>query len=91
VCGYRTLEIEGEDQERYDVYHELCKSVVLSKTPFSLLSHLNQLKEGGASSFQLDFLTKPYPFSQALEIYIKGLQGEAVRPYSTSNFSGKLL
>lgn len=91
VCGYRTLEIEGEDKERYEVYHEMCKSVVLSQKPFSLLSHLNQLKDGGARSFQLDFLTKPYSLAKALEIYRKGLQGMAIYPYTTSNFCGKLL
>jgi putative protease len=91
VCGYRTLEIEGEDNERYEVYHELCKSVVLSKTPFSLFSHLEELKTAGASSFQLDFLTKEYSFEGALKIYTNGLKNIAIPPFTTSNFTTKLL
>jgi putative protease len=91
VCGYRTLEIEGEDKERYEVHHELCKSVVLSKKPFSLVPHLNQLVKRGVKSFQFDFLTKRYSFAEALEIFKNGKKGISVNECTDSNFMKKLL
>ena len=91
VCGYRTLEIEGEDKEIYEVHHELCKSIVLNKKPMSLFPYLEELEKLGLAHFQVDFLTKKYSFDQALEIYQMGLRGKDVQETTSSNFTKKLL
>jgi len=91
VCGYRTLEIEGEDKEIYEVHHELCKSIVLNKKPMSLFPYITDLENLGLSHFQVDFLTKKYSFDEALEIYQSGIKGRDVKDTTSSNFLKKLL
>jgi len=73
------------------VHHELCKSVVLSKKPFSLVPYLNHLVQRGVKAFQFDFITKRYSFAEALEIYKNGKNGISVGDCTDSNFMKKLL
>ncbi|NDE63553.1 MAG: hypothetical protein EB053_04280 [Chlamydiae bacterium] len=91
VCGYRTLEIEGEDKEIYEVHHELCKSIVLNKKPMSLFPYIQELENLGISHFQVDFITKKYSFEEASQIYLNGLEGRDIMKTTTSNFLKKLL
>jgi putative protease len=91
VCGYRTLVIEGEDKEQYEVHHELCKSFVLSKKAHSWTQHKKQLTEWGISHFQFDFLTRHYTFDEAKTIFLKGKSGEIIKNTTDGNFNKKLL
>ncbi len=60
VCGYRTLEIENAEGERFFVAHENCKSVVYGKDAFSVSQRLPQLRALGVEDFRIDFLTRHY-------------------------------
>ncbi len=91
VCGYRTLEIEGEDKERYEVHHELCKSIVLSKKAMALTQFKKELEQAGGAQFQFDFLTKKISFAEALAVYKKGVAGLEIENTTASNYLKKLL
>ncbi|MFZ4773175.1 MAG: U32 family peptidase [Chlamydiia bacterium] len=91
VCGYRTLLIQGEDGEQYEVYHELCKSIVLSKKPMSLSAHKKELEKAGVHQFQFDFLTKKVSFAEAMEVYQKGIEGVEIDNTTDVNYLKKLL
>lgn len=91
VCGYRTLEIENKDGERFFVAHESCKSIVYGKDAFSITQHKDELSKLGIQSFRLDFLTRPYT-TDALEGVIRAATtGYAVPGTHTANFNRTLL
>ena len=68
VCGYRSLEIENPEGERFHVAHESCKSIVYGKDAFSVSGNLNKLQEIGISNFKIDFLTRPYSEGRIKEV-----------------------
>ena len=91
VCGYRTLEIENKEGERFFVAHESCKSVVYGKRAFGV-THLKQnLKDLGFRNFRLDFLTRPYTPSEVSAIVSAALSGDAIEQSHSANFTRTLL
>ncbi|MCA2960701.1 MAG: U32 family peptidase [Silvanigrellales bacterium] len=78
VCGYRSLEVENEEGERFLVAHENCKSVVYGKDAFSLTQERSFFAAHGVSDFRIDFLTRPYSESAIHSILRAGLLGEKV-------------
>ena len=91
VCGYRTLEIENKEGERFFVAHESCKSVVYGKRAFGV-THLKQnLKDLGFRNFRIDFLTRPYTSTEVSAILSAALTGAAIEQTHSANFTRTLL
>lgn len=78
VCGYRTLEVENDEGERFLVAHENCKSVVYGKEAFSLTQERAFFASQGVDDFRLDFLTRPYSEEAIHAILHAGFMGEKV-------------
>jgi putative protease len=76
VCGYRTLSIENEQGEKFEVAHEHCKSIVYSTNAQSLVHRQKDLLEIGVRDFRLDFLTRKYDKEQFLEVLDAALRRE---------------
>ena len=91
VCGYRTLEIENDEGERFFVAHESCKSIVFGAKAFSITQHKNELKSLGVQDFRLDFLTREYS-GEALTAVLRGAyKGQPIAATHTANYEGTLL
>ena len=60
VCGYRTLLVENDEERKYHVAHENCKSIVFADEAYSISQSKNELSEIGVKEFRIDFLTRPY-------------------------------
>lgn len=91
VCGYRTLEVENDEGERFFVAHENCKSIVYGKEAFSLTHRRAALEELGVRRFRLDFLTRPYSPSDMCAVLDAALGAQAVPGTHTANFDRALL
>lgn len=91
VCGYRTLEIENKEGERFYVAHESCKSIVYGKRAFALTQHKKNLKSLGFKKFRLDFLTRPYSPLEISSVVSAAVCGEPVPNTHTANFNRSLL
>ena len=76
VCGYRTLSIENEQGEKFEVAHEHCKSIVYSANAQSLVHRQKDLLEMGIRDFRLDFLTRKYGKEQLFEVLDGALRRE---------------
>jgi putative protease len=91
VCGYRTLEIENDEGERFFVAHESCKSIVYGKEAFSVSEHRSRLMELGVRDFRIDFLTRAYS-AEALTEVLDGIrQGCKLPETHSANFERELL
>ncbi len=91
VCGYRTLEIENEEGERFFVAHESCKSIVYGKQAFALSEHRQRLMELGVERFRIDLLTREYD-QQSIVALLKGIQAGIKLPDThQANFERELL
>jgi putative protease len=91
VCGYRTLEIENDEGERFFVAHESCKSIVYGKQAFAVSDHRRRLMELGVRDFRIDFLTREYSAAAMNEI-LDGIREGCKLPESHSaNFERELL
>lgn len=91
VCGYRSLEIENDEGERFIVAHEKCKSVVYGKEAFSLSQHRKALSALGVRDFRVDFLTRPYTNEEILGILGAVDQGKKIPGTHSANFERRLL
>jgi putative protease len=91
VCGYRTLEIENEDGEKFFVAHESCKSVVYGKEAFALTQHRAQLRSLGVRRFRLDFLTRPYRGEEILSVVTHYVREQKTGATHSANFERELL
>jgi putative protease len=99
VCGYRTLEVENAEKERFFVAHETCKSIVYSAEAMSITHHLDRFFNStkGDSSFKfvnqirLDFLTRPYQPQEFKKICMAAFQAKYLSQTHEANFSRRLL
>lgn len=91
VCGYRTLEIENEEGERFYVAHESCKSIVYGKNAFSLSHRLSDFVSWGVRDFRIDFLTRPYTFEQIVHTIASCTQGVGIPQTHAAHFASALL
>lgn len=91
VCGYRTLEIENENKERFFVAHESCKSVVYDSKSFSLTHKRAALEQLGIRHFRIDFLTRPYSEEELKSVLLASAHGQLLKNTHTANFNRKLL
>lgn len=91
VCGYRTLEIENEEGERFFVAHENCKSIVYGKDAYSISDKLSELVNWGVRDFRIDFLTRPYTGEQIASILEACMTGKSIPGTHCANFSRTLL
>ncbi len=91
VCGYRTLEIENDEGERFFVAHESCKSIVYGKQAFALSEHRKHLMDLGVERFRIDFLTREYD-AESLQSVLAGiLSGKKLSDTHSANFQRELL
>jgi len=91
VCGYRTLEIENDEGERFFVAHESCKSIVYGKEAFAVSDHRRRLMELGVADFRIDFLTREYT-AEALTSVLDGIrEGYKLPETHNANFERELL
>jgi putative protease len=91
VCGYRTLEIENDEGERFFVAHESCKSIVYGKEAFAVSDHRRRLMELGVADFRVDFLTREYK-AEALTAVLDGIrEGYKLPETHNANFERELL
>jgi putative protease len=96
VCEYRTLSIENEQGEKFEVAHEHCKSIVYSTNAQSLVHRQRDLLDMGIRDFRLDFLTRKYGKDQLFEV-LDGALGreerdeEALPNTHVANFDRTLL
>ncbi|WP_176736944.1 DUF3656 domain-containing U32 family peptidase [Oligoflexus tunisiensis] len=91
VCGYRTLEIENDEGERFFVAHESCKSIVYGKEAFAVSDHRRRLMELGVRDFRLDFLTREYT-AEAMTAILDGIrEGFKLPETHGANFERELL
>ena len=91
VCGYRTLEIENENKERFFVAHESCKSVVYDSKAFCVTHKRHELEKIGIRHFRIDFLTRPYSETELKAVLSAADHGEPVSHTHTANFNRRLL
>lgn len=91
VCGYRSLEVENDEGERFIVAHESCKSVVYGKDAYSISHRRSELEAMGVSDFKLDFLTRPYDQSQMALVIDAAIAGAPVENSHEANYSRTLL
>ncbi len=91
VCGYRTLEIENKEGERFFVAHESCKSVVYGKRAFGVTHLKEHLKNLGFRNFRLDFLTRPYTKTELSAVISAALSGQKIDQTHSANFTRTLL
>lgn len=96
VCGYRTLSIENQAGEQFEVAHEHCKSIVYSTNAQSLVHRQQDLLAMGIRDFRLDFLTRKYERNQLFDVLDGALRRDPhdVRPSPNThvaNFDRTLL
>lgn len=96
ACGYRTLSIENDAGEQFEVAHEHCKTVVYGKDAQSLVHRQTDLLQMGVSRFRLDFLTRNYDAPAFTQVLDAALRREATdrRPLPNThvaNFDRRLL
>jgi len=91
VCGYRSLEIENAEGERFHVAHESCKSIVYGQRAFSWTHRLHDFRKLGVSRFRIDFVTRPYTEASITDIILKALHGQNVANTHEANFARTLL
>jgi len=91
VCGYRTLEIENENKERFFVAHESCKSVVYDSKAYSVTHKRQELEKIGIRNFRVDFLTRPYSETQFKAVLSAAEKEEQMTQTHTANFGRRLL
>jgi len=91
VCGYRTLEIENDEGERFFVAHESCKSIVYGAKAFSLSQHRRELSSFGIEEFRLDFLTREYTPDHLLKVLSQVALGETIAETHSANYERSLL
>jgi putative protease len=90
VCGYRSLEIENSKGERFIVAHEGCKSIVYSKTAYSISGERKRLMAAGVQNFRVDFLTRSYAADDMLSILASIQQDQRIPETHPANFHGNL-
>lgn len=99
VCGYRTLEVENTEKERFFVAHETCKSIVYSAEAMSITHHLSQLLDTPEqrsplkfiNQIRLDFLTRPYRPEEFREICQSAFAAHHLPRTHEANFARRLL
>ena len=91
VCGYRTLEIENDEGERFFVAHESCKSIVYGAKAFSLSQHRRELSAFGVEDFRIDFLTREYTGEHLQSVLRQIAKAETVAETQTANYERSLL
>lgn len=91
VCGYRTLEIENENKERFFVAHESCKSIVYDAKAYSITHKRNELESLGIRHFRIDFLTRPYTASELTSVLDAVVRQNVLQNTHTANFNRRLL
>jgi putative protease len=92
VCGYRTLEIENSQKERFFVAHESCRSIVYGKRPFSLSDRWRSLVEAGlVRHVRADFLTRPYSDQDIATVMSAVFHQQRLPETHQGNFDGVLL
>lgn len=91
VCGYRTLEIENKEGERYFVAHESCKSIVYGKNAFGITQLKSRFKKLGFNRFRIEFLTRPYNESEVTAVLQSAVAGSTTPATHTANFNRTLL
>lgn len=91
ACGYRTLEIENDEGERFFVAHESCKSIVYGAKAFALSEHQEELMAFGVDNFRIDFLTREYT-AEHLALVLRGIhKGEKIAETHAANYERILL
>ncbi|HMW58267.1 MAG TPA: U32 family peptidase [Leptospiraceae bacterium] len=91
VCGYRTLEIENDEGDRFFVAHEQCKSIVFGKNAYSISGRRSLLEGAGVHRFRLDFLTRLYSKEDILRIANLAFKDQQIANTHPANFHRKLL
>lgn len=91
VCGYRTLEVEDPDGERYFVAHESCRSIVYAAKAYAITHRQKALRALGVRDFRVDFLTRPYQAETICAILRAAIDGERVPGTHSANFERRLL
>lgn len=91
VCGYRTLEIENDEGERFFVAHESCKSIVYGAKAFSLSQHRRELAAFGVEDFRIDFLTREYTSEHVQSVLRQINKAETIAETHTANYERSLL
>lgn len=91
VCGYRTLEIVNDENERFYVAHESCKSIVYGAEALAWTEQLEALEGEGVGLFRCDFLTRPYTSDDIKRILDAARAGQALAQTQSANFSRELL
>ncbi|MEY2987568.1 MAG: hypothetical protein RJB13_1089 [Pseudomonadota bacterium] len=91
VCGYRTLEIENDNKERFFVAHEACKSIVYDSKAYSITHKRKALEDIGINNFRIDFLTRPYTETELKAVLSAAENEEPVGHTHTANFNRRLL
>ena len=91
VCGYRSLEIENHEGERFFVAHESCKSVVYGEDAYGISQHRAVLQQSGVANFRIDFLTRPYDEAGVHRVLSACISGQAIPQTQPANFSRELI
>ncbi|MBC7661614.1 MAG: U32 family peptidase [Chitinophagaceae bacterium] len=91
VCGYRTLEIENDEGERFFVAHESCKSIVYGAKAFSLSQHRRELQTFGVEDFRIDFLTREYTPEHLMRVLKHIGSAESIAETHSANYERSLL
>lgn len=90
VCGYRDLEIENKDGERFIVSHEGCKSIVYGKKAYSLSGLRHLFESRGVADFRIDFLTRNYTLQDMQQVMSSVFADLPIESTHTANFHSKL-
>jgi putative protease len=91
VCGYRTLEVENTEGQRFFVAHETCKSIVYGAEAYSITQWTGLLSRWGVRRARLDFLTRPYTDAELIACCEAAFDGRSLRQTHSANFSTELL
>ncbi len=91
VCGYRTLEVENAEGQRFFVAHETCKSIVYGAEAYSITQWTGLLNRWGVKRARLDFLTRPYTDGELIACCEAAFDGRSIRQTHSANFCNTLL
>lgn len=91
VCGYRTLEVENPEGERFFVAHETCKSIVYGAKAFAITQHIPTLARMGIKRVRLDFLTRPYTEAELIACCEAAFDHKPLKNTHSANFTTSLL
>lgn len=91
VCGYRTLEIENQEGERFYVAHEQCKSIVYGKRQYSVTHRIGELLGLGVTHFRIDFLTREYAPEAIKRILEQAFAHKRIPETHEANYARSLL